>query len=273
MSEFWSGLLGSVVGGSALLVIGGILLFLVRAWLGEYVKQSMAHDFNLELEQYRDDVGRLSTQLNAVQSAANSVLIEGQRASAEWRAQAVDKLWREVLGIQNVANRVGVLCDLTEPWKRRSDKDIQRFRELIGPSLLESPDSSDQFFSPIADEIRPFIGERLYVSFFWYRALLGRIIIFVHEDAKEGQFRPWFMDEGIIQGLESALTREEMQQFRKLERQHFGWLVDCLQGKMLTVLRHVVSGQVATEEGLENAQDVWRSIRAFQQVADYPPIV
>ena len=161
----------------------------------------------------------------------------------------------------------GTLSDIVEPWKRTGDEDIQRTRELVGTSFIDQSAAIDRFLTPTVDQLRPFISERTYVAFWWYRAILGRIVVFLQTDAKSGRFKPWFTDEGILQGLDAALTTEEMRwQFKELESMHFGWVVEILEGKILADLRKVVSGARETSGHRRGAGESARCLESHAQL-------
>ena len=220
----------------------------------------MAADYSRNLEEHRDALARISTQLSAVQSTANAALLEGQRASAERRANAVDALWREILRIRNDSPAAVTMLDILLPSEYGKFVTENRFRSLV-PEVEETVTI---FLDPEIERVRPFLGERVFALFFIYRAVHGRICVLLESGVKARRVLPWFEDAGIHQLLGTILTDHELRAFTELTHGQVQWMRNLIEGKILDQLRRVIAGEVSTTEGLEQAQRVQEIMREVE---------
>ena len=184
---------------------GGViwgLVFFGKTWISEHTRQSMAADYSRSLEEHRDALARISSQISAVQSTANAALLEGQRASAERRANAVDALWREVLRIRNESPAAVGMLDILLPSEYEKFVTENRFRSQVPEIEKGYPALSN----PEIEHVRPFLGEHVFTLFFTYRAVHGRICFLLERGVKAGKVTPWFDDAGIHRLLRTILT-------------------------------------------------------------------
>ena len=237
------------------LISGGA--FVGKTWISERMRQSVAADYEHNLEEYRDALARFSSQLAAVQSAANAALLEGQRASAERRANAVDALWREVLRIRNESPAAVGMLDILLPSEYQNFVTNDRFRPLV-PEIEEAVAT---LLDPEIEHVRPFLGEHVFTLFFIYRAVHGRICFLLERGVKAGKVTPWFDDAGVHQLLLTILTESEIQAFTELTRGRVRWMRSLIEGKILEQLRRVVAGAESSSEGLEQAWRVQETMR------------
>ena len=69
MAPAWADLLVSAIGTPVVLAIAGYAVWLFR----ERIRQSIGHRFNIGLEQFKNDIGKQTSQQLAMQSTANSL--------------------------------------------------------------------------------------------------------------------------------------------------------------------------------------------------------
>ena len=245
---------------SLVLIVVGVPIYVFRTWISQRVKQSVIHEYAQDLESYRDEIGRLTTQLHAVQSTANAALIEGLRVSAEWRIKAADALWREVLRLRNESPSVLTMLDVLAPGEYQAFVTNERFQPLVPDMIVVGP----IYANFEIEHVRPFLGERLFTLFFIYRAVNGRICFLLERDVKNGRVTPWFADNGIHRLLNEVLTPEEFSQFSNLPGRHVHWVRSLIEGKILDHLRKVIAGEISTTEGLEQARKVQEIMRSIE---------
>ena len=259
--------------GAVVVVAGiGVVIFWARAWIGTRIREAIHVSAQKGLEEYKSDlrsdentlleeVRKLNTQLQAVQGTANAGLIEGQRVAAEWRAKTADAIWREVLRLRHDTPAVLTYLDILTPDEYQLFVTRTDLRELA----LSLNDERTWFWNPDAEQVRPFLGEELFLKFFIYRAWLGRVAYLLERDVRRGEVKPWFQDAGIRrQLLPMVLDEEELKQLDELPATQFSWTLNALEGKILDQLRKVVSGEVSTTESLEQA----RRVRALIQTLE-----
>ena len=236
----------------------GIAVFLLRTWLGERIRQSIKHDFDLGLEKYKGEIEKITAQYNSLQSAANASLIEGQRVSAEWRMKSADTMWREVMRVKEETSTALTMLDILRPDEYQLFMTRSGFKAVVPKfedlQLLATPD---------LEQARPFLGEKLYAMAIIYKAVLGRIWYLLQRDATSGHISAWFQDDGIHRLLRQILTPEEMKHFKELKRSRVNWTRNILEEKLLKDLRKVIAGTQSVDDGLEQGH---RILEAVQQV-------
>ena len=238
------------------IVISG-LVFVVKTEISERRRQSRDANYSLRLEEHRDALARITGQLSAVQATANAALLEGQRASAERRANAVDALWREVLRIRNESPAAVGMLDILLPSEYQNFVTNDRFRSLV-PELEETVAT---LVDHEIEHVRPFLGERVFTLFFIYRAVHGRICFLLDRGVKAGKVTPWFDDAGVHQLLLTILTESEIQALTELTLGRVRWMSSLIEGKILEQLWGVIVGEVSSSEGLEQARRVQEIMR------------
>ena len=259
MSTFLESFLGSAIGALVVLAIAGLAVYLLRVWIGERIRQSVAHDFNLDLESYKNEISQLSAQLNAVQSTANAATVEGQRVAAEWRIDAANKLWASVLKVRNEAPTIITVLDIMRPSEYQRLITDSKFRGLV-----EELERFVNLPRPDVEQVRPFLGEPLYSLFFMYRAVNGRIALMLESGIKNKQVAPWHHDPGIRQQLNTVLTKEQLEVFDTSSQLPVSWMQGIVEEKILDGLREVIEGKVATTEALDQARKTIEVVQKIQ---------
>ena len=260
MNSLWTVLSGSLLAGIAIITVVGIIVYLIRTWLAERIRQSIAHDFDRRLEEYKTELNQLTSKYNSLQSAANAALIEGQRISAEYRIKAADEMWREILRLREETTNPLTMLDLLDP---------SEYHQIVTDGHIRSialkADTETILANPGIEHIRPFVGERLFALFFSYRAIVGGIWVALEEDVKRGHVTPWFHDTHIRQLLREVLTEDEMKHFEGLASLRVSWTRNLLEQKILQDLRGVIAGTQSVDDGFEQASRILKAVTELQR--------
>lgn len=259
MDTILGSVLGSAIGALAVLVVASFGIYLLRIWIGERVRQSVIHGFNLDMEQFKDDLGRLSAQLNSVQTAANAALVEGQRASAEWRMKSVYVLWSEVVRIRNEAPVAIGFQDILLRNELNQPKALQELGELVRENMTESILQGME-----VEQVRPFVGEPLYLQFFIYRAVTGRVAYLLEKGVKARKLEPWYEDDGIHQLLDYVLTKSEVRELKRQDISQLHWVQNAIEAKILDGMQRLIAGEVSSQESVEQAQKILEQVRTIE---------
>ncbi len=259
MSSLVDGLIGSSIVALVFLVLAAVAFRLLRTQVEEHLRQSVRHGFDLDLEEFRDDLSRLSAQLNSVQTAGNAALVEGQRASAEWRMKAVDELWREVVRIRSEAPVAIGFQDILLRSELSEPKALQDLSDLVQENMAE----------PIlrgtgVERVRPFVGEPLYLQCFIYRAVTGRVGYLLEKGLKAGNLTPWYEDDGIHQLLGHVLTMDEIRQFKQLDISQLHWVQNAIEAKILDGMQRLIAGEISSQESVAQAQKILVQVQSIQ---------
>ena len=112
------------------------------------------------------------------------------------------------------------------------------------------------------DEIRLFVGDRIYALVFVYRALHGRIEFLMQESLHEGHFDPWWEDSFVYQVLPLVLSQAEIGELQNGQLR-FDRLRSMLETKLLQECQPILSGEAAAHFSLKQAMAIQEAIRAF----------
>lgn len=262
MSEFLNAAGGSAVAIVVAAVLLGLLGYAFRTWIRAFVAGSIAHDFNVKLEEQKNELKRLTDQLNAVQSTGNAALIEAQRAAAEKRVAAADELWQEVLRLRQEAPPALFLLDMASFDGLQRPETIARLRTMVSESASTSRDRWATA-NPKIEAVRPFLGEETYTLFHIYRAVFGRIFVLLKEDLKSNRVGKWYEDTSIRRLLDATLSPDEIQRFEEFTNMRAQFVGDAIEAKILERLRKVIAGEMSTEEGLAQARKIQRVMQTI----------
>ena len=257
MTTFLQSLIGSGLAVFIVLAVVGVMAYALREWMSTHIRLSVKHQFDLDLEEFKNEIGQLSAQLNSVQSVTNAALVGGQAAILDRRIEAASDLWKEVLRLRNEAHPVLGLLDLLY------ETEYQRF--VCRPAMKKMvPDIEETMshFSPVIDRVRLFVGEETFMKYFIYRATTGRILVLLSMDVKAGLVTPWYNDEGIKEQLSALLSDEELKEFQRLRLGRIRWLEEVVENKILSDLRSWISGEQLAGEVLAEAQKIRVAIQS-----------
>lgn len=242
-----------------------ILIFLARTWMSERIKQSIKHEYDVLLEQYKHELKaeheialerlRASNAENqAIQAVAMASFAEGHKAAHERRLAAIEMVWKEIVRLRKATPAATTLVDILVPQERQQFVTNPRLRELVDSFSIEQMEKL--FLSDTAENARPFVGEFIYALFFAYRALSGRVAFFIKNGVEKGKVDNWFEDPGIRRLISAALTPEEIKQFDETKVRMFMWLRNLIEQKILGQANRIISGEEAGHLGLEQAQRI-----------------
>lgn len=270
---------GSITAAVAV-VVAGLLAYAARTWIGTQIQEAIRIGYRKELEEHRHDLRveenalleelrKLNTQLQSVQSTANAALIEGQRVAAEWRIKAVNDLWREMLRLRKGTPHLVFYVDIMQPsqypqlWTNPKIRDLESYVEEQVKALVGGSTEED------VEYIRPFLGEEVFAKFFAYRAIFGRVAYVLQDRVKNRSLDNWFRDDEIREILLVVFSEEEMSTLEGLQSSHFSYMKNLLEEKILSDLRKVVSGEVSTAEGLEQGRKILATVQRVDAETEY----
>jgi hypothetical protein len=237
----------------ALLGGGAVISAAAGAWVGGLVAKRIAHGWEhkhqRDLEAYKAESERDRSVLSAVIQSHSA----GQAAATERRLVAVEALWSTV-----------------RLWRDESGVPLLFFGILVPseyndhtPQMRARLDSLNEdnlhAFSAENDKLelhRPFLGERLWLLFWVYRAFLGRLTYKLIKGYEAGDIRDWREDKPTVDLLRGTLSDAEMATVLESRLQAAQLVVDQLEHKMLTEMNRVVSGESRAEESFQHARKV-----------------
>ena len=267
---------GSVAAG--LIVLVGLLLFYVgRNWLTAKVEEAVrlgankelaeySHDLRVEENALREELSRVSTQLQAIQGMANSAFIEGQRAAAEWRVKAADEAWAEVLILGNSLPLSVQMMDTFSP---------EEYESYIGSSDREEQiDEIQEVLKGIATRdigrIRPFTGDKIFALITIYRSIISSVCVVAQECFRRSEFIKWFEEKRVVQALALAVSPNELEEFLNQDYGKLLWIEVHLERAILDEIRALISGEVSSSERIEQGRRIYEAVQQLELAEDSP---
>ena len=259
--------------GSASLTLA--LVFVLRTWISERLRQSIAHEYALKLEAHRavlkaeydvalERIRVDNAQQTAIQAAAIGSFAEGHKAAHERRLQAVSTAWKAILALAyNTPPALFIEDHMTREEYPQffSDPSYTLQLDSLSEGTLFNFIKNTSFE---VEDIRPFIGETIYSLFAAYQSLISVAIYKLLDGKKKRRIEPWFEDRQVRELLERILTHEELQQFNNLRIAKFKWLAKTMHNKIVEHMAHVVSGEASATTGLDHARRIVEAVRALE---------
>lgn len=231
-----------------LYLCGGLLIGLLGPAIKEFflskVRGHVQHRYDRRLEYTKAELA----QDAAFHHALFSTFVDGQKAVMERKLWAVDKTWQELVAFRNKLPAVLGFTDYLTVDEYKEAKESSSFQDLVA-QLSEDKIVSLNFSS--IESARPYIGEYIWLMVYAYRAVFVRITLLLFWGKNDAEKLLWHEDSGIQQLLRAVLSKKEMNSF---DRQKFGkiiWLQRCLEEKILSNLRKIISGESSVEPSVE----------------------
>jgi hypothetical protein len=167
-------------------ILNGALFFLLKTWITERLRQSIAHEYALQLETHRAELKKEydvaleklrvdNAQQAAIQTAAIGSFAESHKAAHERRLQAVEMAWNAI-GI--IRGNTPLVLYLLDSVAREEYHEF--FSKASYPPPFDSPSEETHLnfikkTMPSAIKVvnaRPFVGETIYALFMAYHVLV-----------------------------------------------------------------------------------------------------
>jgi hypothetical protein len=261
--------------------VSGILIWISREWISSRIKASIQHEYDQKLEAHKarlkaeNDIAllQLRTALEreaALHAVAHTSFSEGQKAAMERRLNAFEKFWNIVLKLRNSLPSLLVYIDISSVDEYEKLVDHQGFRSLVQDLTHEKITiMADSIFGKI-EEVRPYVGEYMWAILWSYRAIMFRLLILLHDGLTDREKMNWNKDSGIRPLISVVLTPEELREFDGRKFAQVSWLQQCLESKILSAARKVISGEEFGAESLDQARQIQEQVAQLQRKTELP---
>lgn len=255
--------------------LSGLLIWLARNWIGERLRNSIKHEYDLKLSalnnELRIQANAQATQLKAsIESEAEKIRFatssigESQKVTISRKLDSIETLWAGVLSARENVPIVMGFIDILSVDEYLSMGDHPQFKQMVGEF---SPEKLTKIFIDnigSLERIRPYVGEYLWAIYSTYQALVTRVVMLIQKGEKNPQKLNWHKDSGVRQLLDSSLTEQEVERFESAQIGKFGWLQRTYETKILQAMQKVISGQEFGEEALMQAQEMEAKIQEIK---------
>lgn len=222
----------------------------------------LLHRFNIDLEQFKDDIGRRTAQHLALQTTANALLIDTRKISAQRRIQALDLVWQEIQKIQShTAGHLFILDlagDFPDSDVLSGDYDLRTSHSKL---VDNQPDVS------VFDQERPYIGEKIYALCSVYRELVF-LLMAKMSFIVSGKLKPtWRQDPFALSLVEKAISPAEMEKLDTSAGVQAVLMTSRVHEEIRKNMQRVIDGKQSVEEGVELVAEV-SELLAQKRIAD-----
>jgi hypothetical protein len=256
-------------------VVSSLIIYFAKAWITERLKHAIAHEYAQKLEAHRAALkSDYDVQLErlraenakqlAIEASARSSLSDAYKATHERRLTAIERAWAIILKIRAVTPSYIPLSDLLTDEEQKNLSKMVPFRTLIKNSQAEPLEKRLPRAFEGMDEIRLFVGDRIYMLVFVYQALHGRIEFLMQRSLDEEHLDPWWKDSFMYQVLPLVLSHNEIEELQH-GQQRFGRLRSMLEVKFLQECQPILSGEAAAHFSLKQAMAIQEVVRAFSE--------
>lgn len=255
------------VGSSILASLGGatLILFAFSSWLGKVwanrILESEKNKLSAELESIK-----ISNQnfVNAI-GVSNTLYIESQKAFANERVNATKNLWSQLIDLRNNKSSAVMFLDVLtfkEYYQIHNNPKLLFFDEELSEKNLCKTLNAD------IDILRPFIDEKAYAYFWSYRALIGRLSIYIKKIREYGQpVIPWQEDIGVNEILKPIFSKDEFDKLKN-EKWDTQTLFNYIETVLAEHLRFLASGAELSRESLKHSISINKAAESLRKIEE-----
>jgi len=184
-----------------------------------------------------------------------STISSSQSLLQERRVEAVDKLWKAILAMKQHYSPITFFFTITLPHEYRAALSnsaiFEGLREIDDEYITNPPSEVAE-----TEKLRPYLGETLWLHFFVYRAILGRLAVLVKWLKEDKDVGDWRQDSGIQQHLKVVLEKDEFSNLMNLSPMDIYYALNILDSKALKEISFILSGRKSSLESFENSKEL-----------------
>jgi hypothetical protein len=237
----------ALLGGWAV-IVGGLVV-----WIGKLVSERVTLNWK---EQQHKEMATLEAQLardRLVMETAIFSFSSGQKAAQEKKIQAAEKIWKHVLEIRKICQSAIFFYSILKPSEYNEVFTKPKIKAMISnldDSVIDQISSNPENL----ESNRPFLGEKLWLLFFIYRAFLGRISLILVDGLKEGEIKDWRKDHGVHSLLKNILSNEQLTAVMVESPLAMHKAITLLEAMLLEEISFIISGEKASKDTFELAK-------------------
>jgi hypothetical protein len=255
-------------------VVSSLIIYLAKSWITERLKHAIAHEYAQKLEAHRASLKsdydvqleRLraeNTKQLAIEASARSSLSDAYRAAHERRLVAIERAWAIILKIRSVTPTAVSLLDIMHDEEYKTVPNIPVWRSMITNSQDDRLEERLPRAYEGMDEIRPFVGDRIYTLLFVYQAIHGRIEFLLLQSLDKKHLDPWWDDTGIHQSLLLVLSENEIEELQYGQSNRLQRVQSILETKLLQEFQPIISGEASAQFSLKQAIGIQEAASAI----------
>ncbi|TLU83866.1 MAG: hypothetical protein FDX30_06235 [Chlorobium sp.] len=235
-------------------LVTALLLWLTREWMSNKLKNSISHEYDEKLENYKAYLKKENDLLllniknrfereTTIHNIAGISISEVQKVVVSRKIEAIESLWHEVLRIKKNMPSIKLILDIIT---------IDEYKTIINNNYfkkeLEKLDEKE-IIKMMGDLNEPTEKNKIYIDnnvwalFFAYRAIMVRIVLLMTKVKVDPGMIEWFNDELIQNLLLSVLSPEENIEYKEIKISKISWLQEKIETKILDRIQIILSGK------------------------------
>lgn len=239
------------------LLLGGwtVIITGIISFISYLATQRIIKSWNMKNQRELETLRNNQAETQLMLKDTISTITSSQSLLQERRIEAVDKLWKAILAMKQHYSPVTFFFTILLPHEYKealkNSEIFEGLRKIDDAYITNYPSEVEEL-----EKFRPYLGETLWLYFFIYRAILGRLAILVKwlKDGKD--IGDWRQDNGIQQHLKAVLEKDEINGFMKLSPMDIYYTLNILDGKVLKEISYILSGQKSSLESFENSKEL-----------------
>jgi len=254
--------------------------FLARHWIIARVTQSVRHHFDRQIEKLRTDLRKSEesykselrsreAELTALRNAVLAGQAGRQSLLDNRRFDAVEKVWTAVndLGQLKLVSQTMAILNYKAVAKEATDPRMQQVLSIMGGSVpTEFPKLKN-----VARDERPFLTELAWAYFQAYSSILhmnfARYMILKDVvDASDHDPEKYFSTDNLRKILKAALPHQS-KFIDENDPGAYHYLLDEIQGYLLTELRKILGGEEADQAAAARAKEIMEAINQNEKAS------
>jgi len=246
-----------------------------------YVREKRLEAENAKLQKDVDQNKELLSRQGGIINAVLSQQQKSQSYTIERQAQAAEQAWKEVLRLRELSSPCVSIDSVLLPSERHGEI-------LYKVGGLKPGDGTQHAMeycrNDHLEELRPYLGEELWIKFFALRAFSCRCLIYYDHCVSEDKNVIWAKDDGIRQMLGWVIKDEKKISNLYSTSENIQFLrttQETLEGMVYDSISQILTGKVATEDSIRALSSlqslniarpflpsVWQSTKQSTNIAD-----
>lgn len=232
---------------------GATISFVLKLWFETRIKNSIKLEYDSRLLELKNALEKESSALAVIQShyrATNS-------AGHEKVLKSIEALWNGVVEIKKIKPSMLTFVDVLfedEFGEKLGNHQNKSFIDITDDDILNLLSGKLEGIS----EHRLFADELIYSFFASYQRLIARISIVIKKGREDRDVPLWWEDRICENVIYSVCTKEEIVNFKGLEFNKIGWLLDLIEQKFLYNANQVISGAISIDNAFEKSNRIMK---------------